>query len=412
MAADAFTFKTPFDEQLGFFRRKLDLPSERWDDIRQAAHDRAFIVAGALKADLLHDLRTAVDKAIADGKSLGWFRKEFAAIVKKHGWTGWTGQGTKAGEAWRTLVIYRTNLAASYAAGRRQQLNDPGLAKLRPYWKYIHADGVAHPRPLHLAWDGLVLPRAHPFWATHFPPNGWGCGCRVSAVTRRDFDAAVANGRGPDAAPAAGDIEGIDPGFDYAPGANANTPWRQMIERKLFNLDAPIGAAMMQALRPVLQAETGQAYRTWLAELATSERAKSVTPIVGAVSLLDLEWLKNNGKPVPETAEIGIASGVIAGPKALRHATRGDALPRQVWENLPEMIADPLAVLYDRKRGTLLYVLPEPSARRPQVVVEFDFLRKAKTGMNMIVSAYRPLLDDLRSRIANGTVILMRGHLE
>ena len=42
-----FGFNTPFAEQLDFFRQKLNLPSERWDDIQKAAHDRAFIVAGA-----------------------------------------------------------------------------------------------------------------------------------------------------------------------------------------------------------------------------------------------------------------------------------------------------------------------------------------------------------------------------
>lgn len=51
----------PFAEQIAFFRRKLNVPTERWDDLWQAAHDRAFVVAGAAKADLLEDLRGAVD---------------------------------------------------------------------------------------------------------------------------------------------------------------------------------------------------------------------------------------------------------------------------------------------------------------------------------------------------------------
>ena len=46
-----------FQEQIDFLRRKLNLPSESWRDIQSAAHDRAFVVAGATKADLLHDLR-------------------------------------------------------------------------------------------------------------------------------------------------------------------------------------------------------------------------------------------------------------------------------------------------------------------------------------------------------------------
>ena len=42
-----------FEEQIDFFRRKLNLPSETWRDIQRAAHDRAFMVAGAMKADRL-----------------------------------------------------------------------------------------------------------------------------------------------------------------------------------------------------------------------------------------------------------------------------------------------------------------------------------------------------------------------
>jgi uncharacterized protein with gpF-like domain len=29
-------------------------------------------------------------------------------------------------------------------------------------------------RPMHAAWHNTVLPFDHPFWKTHYPPNGWG----------------------------------------------------------------------------------------------------------------------------------------------------------------------------------------------------------------------------------------------
>ncbi|MGT4071588.1 UNVERIFIED_CONTAM: F protein, partial [Aeromonas hydrophila] len=57
----------PFEEAIAFFRQKLDMPSERWADVWRDAHNRAFIVAGATKTDLLADLRGAVDKAISEG---------------------------------------------------------------------------------------------------------------------------------------------------------------------------------------------------------------------------------------------------------------------------------------------------------------------------------------------------------
>jgi len=237
-------YHQPFAEQLEFFRAKTNLPTERWDDIREAEHDRAFIVAGAQAADLLDDLNAAVLKAIEQGTGLEAFRKDFKALVAKHGWTGWTGEGSKQGIAWRTKVIYQTNLATSYAAGRYRQLTDPDLRAILPYWRYKHADGVLHPRPLHVAWDGLTLPPEHEFWQAHFPPNGWGCHCRVTAVAKNDYLRAVANGRGPANAPPAGATAGIDRGFAYTPGASVADELRALVDAKLPRLPAPIADAL------------------------------------------------------------------------------------------------------------------------------------------------------------------------
>lgn len=235
-----------FLEQIDFFREKLNLPTDRWDNIWQDAHDRAFIVAGAQKADLLNDLRAAVDKA-NQGGSIGEFRKAFAAAVRNSGWSGWTGEGTTAGVAWRTRIIYQTNIATSYAAGRWQQLNDPELLTVRPYWRYIHNDSVITPRPQHKAWGdaGLTLRHDHPFWKTHFPPNGWGCMCSVQAV------------RGPKTGDATEPPEGwntvqdktqappgIDKGWAYASGAGADLPLRQLVQDKLISYPPAIAKAL------------------------------------------------------------------------------------------------------------------------------------------------------------------------
>jgi len=262
-----FGFGTPFQEQLDFFRRKLALPSARWDDIKRAAHDRAFIVAGAGQADLVNDLRQAMLARIEDGRGLEAFRRDFREIAKNHGWTGWTGEGTKAGEAWRTRVIYQTNMATSYAAGRYRQLTDPDLLRVRPYWRYVHADGVLHPRPLHLAWHGITLPHDHPFWQTHFPPNGWGCKCRIVPVDAAQYRAAQKLGL---AEPPAGwdKIDsrtgapvGIDKGFAYAPGANAMTPLRDMVADKLITYPPAISRALSHEMnRYVLAHEPPSAF--------------------------------------------------------------------------------------------------------------------------------------------------------
>lgn len=219
------TFGKPFKEAVAAFRLRLGnlVPTAKWDDLWQAQHDRAFMVAGATKADLLTDIAAAIDKAIARGTSLQEFARDFRSIVKERGWHGWTGEGTKAGEAWRIRVIYRTNVRVSYAAGRMAQLVEGGF----PLWVYRHG-GSVEPRIIHLGWDGLVLPPEHPFWATHAPPNGWGCSCYVLGA--RSFKGAERLGGQPGKQlpdgwekldPKTGAPVGIDKGWAYAPGRTA-----------------------------------------------------------------------------------------------------------------------------------------------------------------------------------------------
>lgn len=248
--------RLPFREQVDFFRGKQPLPSERYDDIRHGAHDRGFIVAGAQTADLVQDLMDAVDEAIADGTTLEHFRERFEEIVAKRGWTGWTGEETAAGRAWRTRTIYQTNLSASYQAGRLKQLRDPDLIRRKPYWMYRHNDSVLHPRPLHVSWDGIVLPADHIWFLTRFPPNGWGCQCYIIAVSERE--ARMWGGRileqAPDDGidPRTGAPRGIDKGWDYMPGARAGEDLQAFVNDKLIRLSSPIAAALRAYVGPYL----------------------------------------------------------------------------------------------------------------------------------------------------------------
>ena len=260
VAAEAnIAFNRPFQEQVDFFRQKINLPTERWDDILRAAHDRAFMVAGVTKADLLDSFRSEVDRAIEQGKSLQWFRGEFDSIVKRHGWTGWTGEGSKAGRDWRTRIIYQTNMSTSYAAGRWAQLNDPDLLKLKPYFTYRHADGIRHPRPHHLSWNGTTLPHDDAFWLTHSCPNGWLCHCRIESASARDFKAAQAEGKGvkPDGwnkiDANTGEPVGIDKGFGYAPGANINKPLRGFVQEKLIKYPPAVATAFRKDINKWLE---------------------------------------------------------------------------------------------------------------------------------------------------------------
>ncbi len=208
----------PFDEAIEFFKDKVNIPTKRWDDLWQDMHARGFMVAGAMRDDLLTDFHTALSKALEQGTTLADFRKDFDNIVQSYGWN------YQGGRNWRTRVIYNTNIRTAYQAGRYKQMTDPDVLQYRPYWRYRHGDS-ADPRPEHLAWDGLVLPADDPWFDIHWPPNGWGCQCFVEALSARDLERLGKSG--PDRAPAdridpqTGNPEGVGKGWAYNVGKAA-----------------------------------------------------------------------------------------------------------------------------------------------------------------------------------------------
>ncbi|MBI5659888.1 MAG: hypothetical protein HZC43_10165 [Nitrosomonadales bacterium] len=363
------------------------------------AHDRAFIVAGAQGADLLGDLRGAVDEAVERGTGLEAFRKNFKRIVAERGWTGWTGEGTKGGEAWRTKVIYQTNMDTSYAAGRWKQLNDPALLKVLPYWQYHHNDSVTTPRPLHVSWDGLTLPPDHPFWKLHYPPQippNWGCKCRVSAVSKEKYMLAIAGGKGrPPTGWEGVDAEYRDPdlvarGWNFAPGANATRPLKDFIDQKLIKLDASIGAAIYESMRPVLALERQLMWDETLDRWLAKKYADGEEAVVGSLSTKTLRWLKANNKPVPLTAEIAINDHLPDGAKQARHELAQNGLTLDEWRRLPAVLDRPGAIYFDTHRGRLVFVAENLGPEK--VILEFDPKKLKGSKMNLVIAAFR--IDD------------------
>lgn len=220
--------EVPFQEAIDHFRSKVNLPTATWTDIWQEQHSRAFVVVGAMRDDLLTDLRNAIDKAIAGGATIADFRKDFDSIVARHGWS------YKGGRGWRTRVIYNTNLRQAHMSGRWAQVQR--VKEKRPYLRYVSVLDDST-RNQHRAWHGTVLPVDHPWWSSHYPMNGWGCRCTVQSLSERELKA---YGYSVTDASHVNDIEmvshtiktpfgernvfapkGVDPGFAYNPGEAA-----------------------------------------------------------------------------------------------------------------------------------------------------------------------------------------------
>lgn len=224
-------FNLPFAEATAFFLDKLNLPTTAFDDLVGAAQAKAFVSAGAYQADLLAELRTMTDTAIAGGMDIREFRKQFRPLLARYGW-----QLKGGGTAWRSDLIWRTNINSAYQAGRWQQFADGDVQ----YLKYVHNDSVRHPRPNHVAMNGTVLPRTDPFWSRNYPPNGWGCRCRAVAALAGEIQRA---GDRPD-----GWETMADSGWDYNVGTAGKEHLAASMQAKLDKLPEDIAGVWRQQL--------------------------------------------------------------------------------------------------------------------------------------------------------------------
>lgn len=273
-----------FDEQIEYFQKKLNLPTETFEDVWGEAHNKAFMVAGAAKADVLEAFRKAVDEAIVTGLTLEQFSDSFDDIVARYGWEYYGTAG------WRSWIIYDTNLRQSYHAGRERQMADPELRKRRPYGLYKHGNS-REPRVEHLAWDGKVVPLDDAWWDTHTPQNGYGCSCRKFMLSERDVKERGLKVESGNDMPFPN--EGIDQGFDYRPGEGDTDRLRETLQDKTKSYEPKLKKYVLTTLS--MSALIGTMAKIGYFSLnrnriLPSSRLESLSPLLGmnGINITDL----------------------------------------------------------------------------------------------------------------------------
>lgn len=137
-------------------------------------------------------MREAVGEAIRDQVPFEEFQARLVPTLQAKGWWGkrklmdpldGSVVNAQLGSPRRLRTIYWANVHTAHAAGEweRSQRNKEFL----PFLLY-KLSAAERRRPEHEGWVGIVLPVDHPFWDTHYPPNGWGCKCRVRQISRRE----------------------------------------------------------------------------------------------------------------------------------------------------------------------------------------------------------------------------------
>jgi len=166
----------PFEEALNFFKGKVPMTEAQFYKLGEEARIRAFTVANMASLDALKDIQNSLIKAIETGQGLGDWKKSMADVLNQWDISGW-----------RAETIYRTNLQTSYQVGRYEQMTDPDVLEMRPYWMYV-AVMDERTRPEHAALNGKVFPADDPFWDHWYPPNGYNCRCTVYTLSESELE--------------------------------------------------------------------------------------------------------------------------------------------------------------------------------------------------------------------------------
>ncbi len=385
--------KFTFENQVKYFEKKLNLPTNSYLDVLGDEHDYFFMVAGANRNEVLLAFREAVDEAINNGETLEGFRKRFDEIVAR---TGWDYNG---GRNWRTRIIYDTNVYAAYNRGRLQQHLD--LADVMPYWEYHHHDN-AHPRQEHIDLDGTILPESDPFWRYYYPIKAYGCHCTVTA---HDEDDLKEMGKTISPSP---EIEwqeklvgtrsgnprmvrvpkGYDVGFQphnfdrLTAGRNADVD--QLLFNKFVNAEPKLASLLIENVlqNPRSVMMLNGAMKSMVDTVASEKMARGQMKNVGIIPAKVIDKLTALEK-APQSAR---DEDVLHALRDTKQA-KGINLLIEFWEDLPEKLKNPKAILLQAKEqqrnknasDVLLFIY---DTEKGKVAIKLDYEVKVKDELS------------------------------
>lgn len=389
--------KFTFEEQAKYFEKKLNLKTNSYLDVLGEEHDYYFVVAGANRNEVLVEFRKAVDEAIHNGETLESFRKRFDDIVSNTGWE------YKGGRNWRSRIIYDTNVYGAYNRGRLQQHIE--LSDVMPYWEYQHNPN-AHPRPNHVAMDGIIRPANDPFWRYYYPIKAYGCHCTV--IAHDDDDLAMLGKKV--SPPVELETEeklvgvrsgnprvvtlpkGYDAGFsphnfdNLRAGRNANID--QLLFNKVITAEPKFASLLIDDVlqRPQAVQMLNSVMKEMVDTVSTEKIARGRLLNVGVVPADVIAKLEVMDK-APQSAVIAVRDENIL--HALRDSKqeKGIHLPTEFWEKLPQKLRTPKAILLqaaeqqrDKNAKDVLLFIYE--LEQGKVAIKMDYEVKLKEAIS------------------------------
>ncbi|HRD85798.1 MAG TPA: phage minor head protein [Rubrivivax sp.] len=399
----------PADAVAAFRARGQLQPSFRWQEVWQEEHARAFAVAGVSRLDVLQLFHDEVQRAVAAGGHLQDVKRQLIPALQAKGFWGdvevtdpRTGERRKTRFDDRRLeLIFDVNLRQSHAAGRWARIERNKARLPLVMYRTMQDEKV---RASHRAWDGVALPVEHPFWRTHYPPNGWRCRCIAYGVSERDLARLRAAGKtvtteAPDVDwmpwvnPATGELapvpRGIDPGFAYNPGQQRDAAFFDAALAKAARAHPVAGAivvAQAQIDLPGMVTAKTEEFARWVTAVRRSGQVSGEVHYVGVLPRPALRGLREAGID-PVSAVLAVRDTDVL--HALRDAKGASAVEESLYARLPELLQRASALLLDRatQPPALLYVvdLLRDDGRVAKVVVQIDQAVKVRNAGRRMV---------------------------
>lgn len=388
-------------EAIEYITSKGLATSYNWAEIYAQEHASKFTVAKIMELDVLDSIHQSVIDAVADGQTFHTFRKNMLEKLGEDGWGTYAQKDEVTGEELTRLSdrrlkkVYQVNKTQSYHTGSWHRFE--ANKATHPYLRYRLGPSLKH-RPDHKSFENLVLPVDDPFWQTHMPMNGWGCKCWVQSLTRDKAEKAgisdspkieyhdwenKATGRKHKVP------KGISPGFEYNVGRHREHKALEMVTDKLSQVvsqNPKQATAVMAALLgdAAQKAMIDKVVHEMVADVAEHKRAYNNTLAVGVINDEVVDKLTKLGK-APHHKIIAVRDTDIL--HSLRDSKQGKDinLPVEFWQQLPDKLQNPSAVLLDSKKGgskktsldTLIFVYKTETGK---VFIKLDYEVKLKTG--------------------------------
>jgi hypothetical protein len=208
----------PFQNAIAFHRSRVPISDAEFYRLSNEAKLRAFTVSGLARQASITEAYRLVDEAIKSGSTMAEFRSTFTTYLAQN--------GEALLDESRLNLIFRQNVALAYTVGRYEQMSDPDVLAMRPYWMYPLGPDDDRTTTICRQLQGFVAPADAEVWKHIYPPNHFNE--RHTQVVSLTSEQAQSTGRiyeGPnsDAYPF---VEGQrmlpDSGFDFAPSLVAS----------------------------------------------------------------------------------------------------------------------------------------------------------------------------------------------